>query len=550
MTNKFLLSIGIFLSFSSLFAQEFCIIASSAPKLDLKEKEKFLKQYPSGVVEKQKKYYVFKLASYKKYKEIQKELLHVQKSYKHAFIINCQREFSPKVETEDIQVLARPLLNEPKTAPIYQSQESEKFFPSKSYDPLEFTTYLSALFEYNDNAEELFYQKKIDYLLNEIQKDRYNFDIYVDGYARTGQYISTQQLNIPNVQTGAFKESGVGVALNANKLLYDGQYSLINHTYDILNKRLADITALNAKEKLAILGLSIYSNLYTSQEKLRIYEEIYEKQKSMTLIISKGYNEGKNSSLDNIDAQNGLFSLERVLLNQKYIHVHNENILKHSIKSKGEKPYKLFQEKINFHLASLVDLQKQAIQNSSDIALESNKLKINQTDFIAQTRRYYPTVNFQSHLGYGTANDALYFENLNTSGMSTYWEAGLTFQIPIYNRKDIILNKDKELNAILKQKSVLSAKSREVLLAIEYSYNSIQRFQEQKEILEKQVALASKKIIIAKEEYFIGTAQYRDYSNALTSYLNYTLQLLDLEESYTKEMFILGILTGKKELYE
>ena len=451
---------------------------------------------------------------------------------------------------KNLQTVKKPLLQEPSIASIYQSRESDKFFPSKSYDVLAFTSYLPALFEYNDNAEELFYQKKIDYLQNEIEKDRYNFDIYVDGYAKTGKYISTQQLNIPNIQTGAFEESGIGTALNANKLLYDGKYHFVNHTYDVLNKRLADITAINTKEKLAVLGLSIYSNLYASQEKLRIFKDIYKEQEGMTLRISKGYDEGKNSALDNIDAYNGLLSLKRVILNQKYIHVHNENILKHSIKSKGEKPYKLFPEKINFELASLMDLQKQAIKGSSDIALESNRLKINQTEYLIEKRRYYPVVRFQSHIGYGTAQDSLYFKDFNSEGFSSYWEAGLTFQIPIYNRKDIILNKEKALNRVLKQKSTLSAKSREILLAVEDSYNSLQKYKYQKDILEQQVTLSSKKIIIAKEEYLIGKAEYRDYSNALTSYLNYCLQLVELEEDYTKEMYILGILTGKKELYE
>jgi len=103
-------------------------------------------------------------------------------------------------------------------------------------------------------------------LLNEIKKDKYGFDIFLNAYARTGSYISTQQTNLPTKQPGRFDESGIGAAINANKLLYDGQYTLINRNYDILQKRLANIKALNAKEKLLLFGLNIYSNLFISQE--------------------------------------------------------------------------------------------------------------------------------------------------------------------------------------------------------------------------------------------------------------------------------------------
>jgi len=566
------------LFFFSLDAKEFCIIASSAKHFSSDNIQKFSHRFPSGFLQQQDKYAVLKIDSFSTYTETKKKLFEVKKYYKQAFIINCtsrQEESIPSTQpitnfkqpelTEPkiskkhpIQIAPiqashmenSPVLNEPTILHKHQISPSNHYLQKDSYDILNFKNYLSALFEHNDDAQGLFYQKKIDYLTNEIQKDRYNFDIFLNAYARTGQYISTQQTNTPNFQAGGFDESGVGLAINANKLLYDGQYHLINHNYDILNKRLADITALNAKEKLSILGMTIYSNLYTSQEKLRIFRAMYKKQKRMTQIINAGYNEGKNSTLNYIDSQNNLLTLQRALLSQKYLHIHNENILRHSTKSKSEKHYKLIRESINFHLDSLVDLQKIAIQNSSDIALESNKLKINQTDFLAQKRRYYPTINFQSHYGYGAANDALYFKNFNGIGFSRYWEAGLTLQLPIYNRKDIILNKEKELNTILKQKTVLSAKSREILLTLENSYNSLQRIQSQQVILQKQADLSLQKIDVAKESYFLGVAQYKDYSDAMRSYITYSLQLIDLKENYTKEMFLLGTLIGKRELYE
>ncbi len=443
----------------------------------------------------------------------------------------------------------KPTREDPKILENYQIPNTNKNAFNNNYDILGFKQYIGTLFEFNENAQELFYQKKIDYLLNEIKKDKYGFDIFLNAYARTGSYISTQQTKLPTTQPGRFDESGVGASINANKLLYDGEYALIHKNYDILNKRLADIKALNAKEKLLLFGVNIYSNLFISQEKLKLFEQMYNQQAEMQKSIEKAYNLGSTSTLNYIDSKNDLLNLKKAVLLLKYTHLHNEYILRHSIKAKGEKRYKLMPEKINFTYDSLSDLQKQAIQNSSDIALESNKLKINQTDFFAQKRRYYPSVNFNSHLGYGAANDALFFKNLNNTGFSSYWELGLNVNIPLYNRGDILLNKEKELHSILLQKNVLSLKTREILIEVERSYHSLQMVRKEQDILQEQVALLRKKIEITVKLYHAGAVQYRDYSDAVKNYLEYKSQEIDLNEKYTKEMSLLAILVGKRELY-
>ena len=442
-----------------------------------------------------------------------------------------------------------PSLDDPKIMQSYQIPNKNKKAFNNIYDILDFKNYIAALFQYNENAKELFYQKKIDYLLNEIQKDKYGFDVFLDGYARTGSYISTQQTNLPTAQPSSFDESGVGAAINANKLLYDGQYTLINKNYDVLNKRLANIKALNAKEKLLLFGLNIYSNLFITQEKLKLFQEIYNKQAQMQKSIEKAYNLGAASTLNYIDSKNDLFDLKKAILSLTYEHLHNEYILRHSIKAKGEKKYTLMPEKINFAFDSLKDLQKQAIQNSSDIALESNKLKINETDLSAQKRRYYPTVNFNSYLGYGSANDVLFFKNFNNTGFSSYWELGLRINIPLYNRGDIIFNKEKELHSVLLQKNVLSLKTREILTEVERSYHTVEMIQQQQGILQEQITLLYKKVEIAAKLYHAGSVQYRDYSDAVKNYLEYKSQAIDLKQRYTKEMFLLAVLIGKRELY-
>ena len=443
----------------------------------------------------------------------------------------------------------RPALNDPKVLHKYQEVKQNKRVVNNLYDILEFKNYRAALFEYNESAKELFYQKKIDYLLNEVQKDKYGFDVFASAFVRTGSYLSAQQTNVPALQAGIFKESSTGVALHANKLLYDGQYTLINKSYDILNKRLAEIKSINAKEKLLLFGVNIYSNLFVSQEKLKLFQRIYDQQKRLQERIKKSYDLGAASTLNYIDAQNDLLNIQKAVISLEYTHLHNEYILRHSIQSQSNKKYTLVAEKINFIFESLLDLQKEAIQNSSDIALESNKLKINKTDFFAQKRRYYPSVNFNSYLGYGTSSNSLFFKNLNNTTPSSSWELSLRVTVPLYNRGDIILNKEKELHSILLQKNILSQKTRSVLIEVERSYHTIKMIQQQKELLTQQVNLSEQKMRIAKKLYLAGAAQYRDYSDAMKSYLQYKSEVIDINEQYTKEMFLLAVLIGKRDLY-
>ena len=557
--------------------KEYCLIVSSNKSVTAGAKALFYKRLPGGHIKKDGKYYVFVSKHYAKYNEALHTLRKIKKYYKGAFMVPCSqatkkrtvkklkkfpKKSKPLVYTSKVVKPLKkqlhgskkiknkkPIIKEPEILQKYQIPNINKGLKNNKYDILSFKKYLATLFEDNENAAEFFYQKKIDYLLNDIKKDKYGFDIFLNAYARTGSYISTQQTNLPTTQPGRFDESGVGVSMNVNKLLYDGEYKLINNQYDILNKRLANIKALNAKEKLAILGINIYSNLFFSQERLKLFKEIYEKQLIMQKSIQKAYNLGATSTLNYIDSKNDLLNLKKAVLVVTYEHLHNEYILRHSIKSKSEKKYSLLQEQINFAFDSLSDLQKQAIQNSSDVALQSNKLKINQTDFLAQKRRYYPTVNFNSHLGYGAANDALFFKNFNNTGFSSYWELGLSVNIPLYNRGDILLNKEKELNNILRQKNVLSLKTREILIEVERAYHSLQMIKQQQGILQEQETLLYKKIELAVKLYNAGAVPYRDYSDAMKNYLEAKSQVIDLKQQYVKEMFLLATLIGKRDLY-
>jgi len=577
-----------------LFAKEYSILLFTTKIVYPKDKELFLKRFPKGVIKKYSKYYEFKIEPFKSYALANHDLEKAKRYYKDAFIINFTKEVTVSsplikaVKKDDIKTIKkivtdeikkekpkqvatkillnepsledkyyhkqithiykadnRPKIDEPKILENYEIPKKYKTIDSQKYDILGFKRYIDTLFHSNEQIKEIFYKKRIDYILSEIKKDRYGFDVYANGYLRTGSSISAQSGNAPNVN-GDY--TGAGISINANKLLYDGGYSLINHTYDILYKRLADIDKLNAKDKLLILGSTIYSNLYVSQEELRIFRKIYNKQKNVTKIIKQGYMQGRNTPLDLIDSKNDLLNLQRSILSLEYRYLNDDYILRHSIKSKSKKPYRLYKQKFKLNLESLSLLQKEAIVHSGVVARESNLLKIKQTDLLFQKKRRYPQLRFHSYLGYGLSTNKIF--TLDSPGNGAFWEVGINLKLPIYNRNDINLNEQKQMLNVLRQKSLLSSKQRAILIQVEKSYNEISRIQKEIDILKEQLSLLKQKLEIARTRYLNGVSPYRDYSDAVKGFLTYGNQLIKARQKYKQEILVLGIIVGKRDIYE
>jgi hypothetical protein len=427
---------------------------------------------------------------------------------------------------------------------------SINLFAVDIYERLNFKNYVTLLLNDNDKAEEVGYQKKIDYILSEIKKDKYNFDVYADGYLGTGSSLTSQTLGgttgvVPNVN-GDY--TGAGVSLNANKVLYDGEYSLINNTYDILYKRLADINELNEKDKLIVLGTSIYTNLYMSQEELKIFEVMYSKQQEVEEITSQSYKKDQKSIIDYIDARNDSLTLQRAIMDLKYQYVNNDYILRQSIKSKSEKPYKLFSEEFRISTDSLPLLEKEALKNNSDLVKESNILKLTQADLLSQQRRYYPQISFNSYIGYGLSDQKVF--TMANASTGSYWQLGLNIKVPIYDRDDIRLNQEKGMYTVLKEKNIFSAQQKSVVLQVERSYHQIEKIEKQTKIIKEQLSLLSLKLEVSKKRYLSGISEYRVYSDALKGYLDYQNQMLKMQQQYTQEVSILSILLGRRNFYE
>ena len=72
-----------------LMAQKACIITFTTKVIFSNDKNVFLKRFPAGIIEKNDKFYTFKLRPFDNYKQASKALPKVQQYYHDAFIVNC-----------------------------------------------------------------------------------------------------------------------------------------------------------------------------------------------------------------------------------------------------------------------------------------------------------------------------------------------------------------------------------------------------------------------------------------------------------------------------
>ena len=541
-----------------------CILASSKSQLTL-EKKMNKKLFSNGYIEKQERYYVYKVGPFTTYQEAKESKKQALKYFPHAFIVKSvsadlnvvsksdSKENALQEKNDQSKIVSftdkrsEANINSPKLNIVKDgySQNNEVLKPLKisdtsKYDNLYLQSYLSELFEHNENAKEAFFQQKIDYVLADIQKDKYNFDVYLNGAVSTGEAVNFATRSPSTLATAT---------VNVNKRLYDGGYSL-SDKYEAINKRLAEVSSINAKDRLALLGTALYYDLYNAQERVTMYKTLIEEQKNFKDTIQVKYKNGTSSILDYIDAKNDYVALQRTLSDANYQFLHNEYVLRQSIHSKSSMPLKLFAADVTIavDLNSTTDIQERAIANNSDIAMESSLVKLKTADLINEQKRYYPTIDFTSSAGIANQNQKVF--NFANNGLVGIWNLGLTANIPLYNRGDIRLNIQKNEYAVMLEENKFSSKIRDILNETQRSQTQLLRLNEQKKYVLELLSLAKKKLDTSKERYLKGLAQYRDYSEALNRVLGYQSDLITIESDIVKESFILSVIVGKREFYE
>ena len=431
-------------------------------------------------------------------------------------------------------LIAKPELNEPKTLEDYETPYKFKNINQEKYDVLSLDNYLKTL--YLESKNNLDYKEKSDYLANSINRDKYNFNVYIDGYLRTGKKISDDVTN-------SVVYSEKGVAFHIDKLLFDREYFLTSK-YNILYQRLANINKINKKNAIIIAGISTYMNLYFAKQNLKILKKMLKSQQIVFDNVKKGVEKGKLSKLDFIVAKSDLLKLKNSIILAQEIYLKNDYILRQSINSHSKKPFILQPVDVNLNISSIYEVQKKIIVNNADIAASSNLLKIKKLELLSAKTRFFPQLSYYSYIGYASSIDKTfsYKSNLNSQN----WEVGLTLLIPLYNRNDITLKTQKAKYDILLQQNALIEKQKTNLIKATNMFHSIKSLKSQIEIAKTQFELSQEKLNIYKKQLLVGIIPYDKYSIVLNQYLTNLKNLQNLKQKKVINVVLLNILLGTK----
>ena len=433
-----------------------------------------------------------------------------------------------------LNLFAQPTLDEPKTLKYYEIPYKFKNINQEKYDILSLDNYLKAL--YLETKNNLNYKEKSDYLANAINRDKYNFNVYIDGYLRTGKKIADDVTN-------SVVYSEKGVAFHIDKLLFDRDYFLTSK-YNILYQRLANINKINRKNAIIMAGISTYMNLYFAKQNLKILKEMLNSQQIVFDNVKKGVQKGKLSKLDFIVAKSDLLKLKNSIILAQETYLKTDYVLRQSINSHSKKPFILQPFDVNLNISSIYEIQKKIIVNNADIASSSNLLKIKKLELLSAKTRFYPQISYYSYIGYSSSIDKTfsYKSNLNTHN----WEMGLTLLIPLYSRNDITLKTQKAKYDILLQQNALIEKQKTNLIKATNMFHTIQSLKSQIQIAKIQFELSQEKLNIYKKQLLVGLISYDKYSIVFNQYLTNLKTLQSLKQNKVINITLLNILLGTK----
>lgn len=275
--------------------------------------------------------------------------------------------------------------------------------------------------------------------------------------------------------------------------------------------------------------LNVYNNLYKSQKNL--YEIIYENRKT-----------GLATIVDEIDSKYDLVELEKQVLAYEVLHSRNTFILKQSINSKSSKPVYITPLNITGSNHSDEEEKMLIIHNNPNIAKAQNSLKNEKVSILNESARRMPKVDLNASTGYSWNRDLE--ENQDYNGSN--WNAGITVNIPIYERNDIYLNEQRAKVVALEAKNNLKIATKAALNSWDEHKKLTQELNKLNEMLKQQLKGQKEKLFIIRKQYLQGNAIYRDYADALNRVSTVSVELINNIITMEKQKLVGNYLLGKK----
>lgn len=435
----------------------------------------------------------------------------------------------PSIIKPDKNVVTEETIEENLLSYLFKQKPEDKDI----YDHYSYSNYFSRLLKEDENVENSYYDNEIVKIDQLIREDRYNSNIYLSAESR---------ITREHIDATSTKNHNTRVDLNWEYRLYDGQKSYIYDQIKKIYEQGSQIQYEDSKNILAIRGADLYGNLLFSQTILEVYKNLYESQENLFDVIFQNRKNGLATVIDEIDAKYDLVELEKRLLNFEIIHSRNTYLLKQSLNSKSDKPIFLSPLNISKMNHSEEEEKMLILHNNPSIAIAQNELKRDKTLILNESARRMPKVDLDASTGYSWSEDLI--NNVDSNG--TNWDAGITVNIPIYERNDIYLNEQRAKVVALQAKNRLKLATKEALNLWDNHKKVSQQLDRLNTMLKNQLSGQKEKLKIIREQYLQGKAEYRDYADALDKISVVSVDLINNIISVEKQKIYGNYLLGKK----
>ncbi len=542
-------AIILFVGALSLYA-DWCIVHATQRAIHDNEDKLFFKNFPRGVISKKGKFFRFESGPYATKEEAKRVLKKARKFNPDAFLRKCsiligERSVKkkslpiPKVQKTRHSSQKRQIASkEPEGIDLEKVVLKLEKKPAIEYEELGFYDYLDRLLKNDFQARALTYKERLAHLEALIENSVYDWDIFANVMVRYSRFI--------DYDLATNKELTLDAGIGINKRLFDSGV-LIKDRLIALKERLAKLESLSQKDKLSIYGLAIYAQALLDQKTKELYEESYYNQKAFYRLIQERKKAGLASRVDEIDAKNDLLNIKKGLLQKIYNYLYSDFLLRSSAEINSTKPLKLKEFGLEPRTLQSSKLFESALANNLAIKRERSLLTLKRAYQTKTQNAFLPIVDFNSALFYEYKKD--FAQNPTTSANGLNYFATLNFKFPLYSQsnRSYLLQKAK-VDTLLQRYRLLDTIKKTSQEIMRYS-NELRRLREQLRIVEQQLELMQEKQKLVRKRYVSGLSTYRQYSDAIRSYLALVEEKVGLEIGILQDSAMLKILEGGSIFY-
>lgn len=414
----------------------------------------------------------------------------------------------------------------------------ENFTSSSDTYKLTFQEFMHLFFQKDYKARNLEYEKKLQEIEALIEQDPYNWNISLSATLNYGKFI--------DYDFAVNKELTANIGLNVDKRLFDSGMLTKNLIFK-LKKRLAHLSYLSTKDKMALYALDIYAQGYLNQKLKDLYKKDYETQKAMVALIKERKKAGLASQVDVLDAKNDLMELKKTIMRQLYDYLYSDFLIRNILELRTKKLIELQEFGFATSNEDITKIYKEAFYNNSLLNVQRMQTKIAKAEVSKRQNSFLPIVDLYARVAYEYKKDFANEPVRSTNGLN--YSAGINIKIPLYAPENRSIYTEKAKLAYLKQHNLTLQQIRDLTREVHKTYNEIKRLQTDLDIVDTQIHLMQEKMFLVKQRYVAGLSPYRDYSDALKNYLAYIRQKAILEVQILQNAALLATLQGNHIFY-